>query len=62
MQEHRIVCDSCGRPLQHHGKRYVVKISEMPMLRLVRNDVTYDLCQTCAARLKVKLGRGSTDG
>lgn len=62
MQEHRITCDLCGKPLRHHDRRYVVKLSEMPVLRLVRNDVTYDLCQTCAARLKVRLGRRSLDG
>lgn len=50
-------CDMCGRVLERHGSRYVVSMSKLPILRGVGQKQSFDLCQQCASRLKVKLGR-----
>lgn len=51
-------CDVCGRPLEHHGDRYTLRIEHVPAYRDRRADHRlYDLCPQCAARMKVQLGR-----
>lgn len=51
-------CDSCNEVLEAHGKRSTVTISDVPAYRKTSKCV-FDLCPTCAARLKVLLSRDS---
>lgn len=51
-----IRCDSCNEVLDAHGKRSTVTISNVPAYRKVDKCV-FDLCPTCAARLKMLLSR-----
>ena len=53
----RICCDMCGAELENHGRRYVMSLAKLPTVRLVGSMSRYDLCETCAARLKVRMGR-----
>ena len=55
MTEHRITCDMCGVELDRHRDRYVLRFQSVPVYRAAGSKSSYDLCLTCAARLKVEL-------
>lgn len=49
-------CDACGVELEAHGKRSTATIAEVPTFRNA-DRVVFDLCPSCAAKLKVLLSR-----
>lgn len=50
----RFTCDICGKPLEQHGHRYVMRIDEVPRSYSTWYK-SWDLCPACAERLVEQL-------
>lgn len=51
---YKFVCDMCGKELEHHGERYIVRVEQVPSYRYNKYK-TWDLCRECADRLGKQL-------
>ena len=54
---HKFMCDLCGKELEHHGERYMVRVEQVPAYRECHKCV-WDLCPECADRLREELDKG----
>lgn len=61
MRVNQFRCDRCGRVLEMHGERYVMRMERVPKQRIAGGRA-FDLCPECAATLKIELGRKEQDG
>lgn len=51
---HKFMCDLCGKELEHHGERYMVRVEQVPAYRECHKCV-WDLCPECADRLREQM-------
>lgn len=51
---YKFMCDLCGKELEHHGERYIVRVEQVPSSYSSKNK-TWDLCSECAEGLKRKM-------
>lgn len=49
-----LICDLCGRKLDQHRDRYVLRFQSVPTYRDARGDA-YDLCMSCTDKLRKRL-------
>lgn len=51
MKRDGFLCDRCGTKLDRYGERYTLRIERVPAVRDT-NSTAFDLCPTCAKRMK----------
>lgn len=56
MAVNRMTCDLCGKELEQHRDRYVLRFQSVPIYRDTNHEA-YDLCVTCTERLREELGK-----
>lgn len=61
MTSNKMTCDLCGRELDQHKDRYVVRFQSVPLYRDTNHEA-YDLCLECASSLRERfLARRKSD-
>lgn len=45
-------CDCCGKKLEPHGLRYVLRIGRVPVSR---GEAPFDLCDECAEKIRAMM-------
>ena len=55
-----MTCDICGKELDQHRDRYVVRFQSVPIYRDTNHEA-YDLCLDCAEHLRKVLRKGRGD-
>lgn len=48
---YKFICDMCGRELEHHGERYIVRTESVPNVRTSGFE-NLDLCRECVLALR----------
>lgn len=51
---YKFICDICGKELEHHGERYIVRIEAVPS-SYSSKFCTWDLCYECSEKLTGQL-------